>query len=403
MRRLLPIVFLTAILALIPLICSAETHIMVASDIHYLAPSLYEGSGLFLRALAAGDAKMTQYSPELLQALVEEALHQRPDVLLLTGDLTFNGERRSHEEFAAAMDRLWDAGVPVYVIPGNHDINNPNARAYIGEGYEPTDKVTPAEFRAIWSRCLLPGECPGAMSYAIRLNDEVWIAMADVSVYEESFETYGFYDEEQQAWLRSLLPEAGAAGVTVISATHQSLIPHTTYRANSYSIYNREYMLEDLRAGGVTLNLSGHIHVQHVIEQDGFTDAATGAFCVYDHGYGWVTVGEDGIPRYERHRVCEEHLPDGFREISLGVFGKNTLRQADEQLVPLIIPDPDRSAMVDFALRFNSAYFTGAFDRSDPAWREDPALALWRVYGSHTTMGSYLLRTFDFENAAGND
>ena len=48
---------------------AAETKLMVVSDLHYLAPSLYRGSELFLRVLQAGDGKITQYGEELLSAL----------------------------------------------------------------------------------------------------------------------------------------------------------------------------------------------------------------------------------------------------------------------------------------------------------------------------------------------
>ena len=45
------------------------TSIMVVSDIHYLAPEYYQGSQLFLRALANSDGKLTQHSEVLIQAL----------------------------------------------------------------------------------------------------------------------------------------------------------------------------------------------------------------------------------------------------------------------------------------------------------------------------------------------
>ena len=36
---------------------SAETKLMVVSDLHYLEPSLYQGSGFFLRARRGGDMR----------------------------------------------------------------------------------------------------------------------------------------------------------------------------------------------------------------------------------------------------------------------------------------------------------------------------------------------------------
>lgn len=395
MKTRLYFVFLIMMITMIYNQCCADSQIMVVTDIHYLAPSLYEGSDLFLRSIANADGKMTHYSPELLDALLAEARHQKPDVVLITGDLTFYGEKQSHQELAAAMDELWDEGIPVYVIPGNHDINSPYARWFSGEDWGYTDNVTPEEFREIWARCLLPSEDGYTMSYTVRLNDKVWIAMADVCVYDEAVEMYGFYSQEQQAWLVPMLEEAKTAGVTVISATHQSLIPRSSSRPNSYSIYNREYMLPDLRAGGVTLNLSGHIHIMSVLEKDGLTDAATGAFCIHSHCYGLVTVGEDGIPHYERHTVCDEHLPEGFKALSEAFFSERDVRNAEEQLAGLDIPEDARRVMVEYARRVNADNFAGILDPNDPKWLEDPALELWAEYAPETGTGTRLLQMFD--------
>lgn len=98
---------LTVLMVLLAACAAAEgeVRIMVASDLHYLAPSLYEGSDFFIEAISQGDGKATMYSGEMLAALAEEARHQQPDLLVLSGDLIFNGERLSHEELAAPCVR----------------------------------------------------------------------------------------------------------------------------------------------------------------------------------------------------------------------------------------------------------------------------------------------------------
>ena len=52
--------------------------LMIVSDLHYLAPSLYaESDGSFEKALKQGDGKMSHCSRELLEGLVLEARHRR--------------------------------------------------------------------------------------------------------------------------------------------------------------------------------------------------------------------------------------------------------------------------------------------------------------------------------------
>lgn len=45
-------------------------------------------------------------------------------MLLAAGDLTFNGEKLSHETVAGLFEEIEAAGVPVLTLPGNHDVNN---------------------------------------------------------------------------------------------------------------------------------------------------------------------------------------------------------------------------------------------------------------------------------------
>ena len=72
------IIFLLVLLVSLPAL--AETRLMAVSDLHYMAPSLYSGSELFLRVLQNGDGKAPQYGEELLA------------VLLTCGDRLFLGE-----------------------------------------------------------------------------------------------------------------------------------------------------------------------------------------------------------------------------------------------------------------------------------------------------------------------
>lgn len=375
MKQCFLILLAAALLTVLPAL--ADTTLMVASDLHYLSPSYYEGSDLFLRVIGQGDAKTPQYSGELLRALIDEALTVRPDALLLTGDLTYNGERQSHEELAAAMDTLWDAGIPVYVIPGNHDINASRTYRYIGETYEAVPAVTPEEFRQIWGRCMRAPESSDRMSYHVELSDSVWLVMLDVSVYEEVVEAYGFYSEEMQEWLLPLMAEAAGKGVTAVSATHQNLIPHSSYRPGSYGIYNREYLQEDLKSGGVTLNLSGHIHVMHIVSENGLTEAATGSLCVSPHCYGIVTIPDGGEARYERHTLtC---LPEEVRAATAAWFDATTERQFLGALGTLDVTPEEREAMRRYVLGYQSSYFAGAAPDRETLLA-DLAYALWETY-----------------------
>ena len=160
MKRL---VFIWMLLLLLGPAAAAETKVMAVTDIHYLARPLYEGSGLFIQALKNGDGKITQYGDELLAALYLEIQAEQPDALLVTGDLSFNGEKQSHLRLAEWFSKVEASGVPVWVIPGNHDIGT-RPIGYTSEGGYWTDGVTAEEFLEMYRDFLLPGEA--GCSYA---------------------------------------------------------------------------------------------------------------------------------------------------------------------------------------------------------------------------------------------
>lgn len=110
-----------------------EKTAIVATDIHYLARSLTDGGSSFQYMVEHGDGKVVTYIEQIVDAFLEEVIAQKPDMLILSGDLTLDGEKKSHEELAGKLYSVQNAGIPVLVIPGNHDINNHHAAEYPGE------------------------------------------------------------------------------------------------------------------------------------------------------------------------------------------------------------------------------------------------------------------------------
>lgn len=343
---------------------SAE-RIMVVSDLHYMARSLYEGSDLFIRALRAGDGKVTQYSDELMDALMEAVALEAPDALIVTGDLTFNGERLSHEALARRFRAMEDAGTPVWVLPGNHDINVTTARRFEGDGWAYTDPVTPEGFQDIYADFMGTPGSGANLSYVAPIGEKLNIAMVDASFYEGGAQSFGVFMAGHAAWLDGVLEDCA------LTATHHSLLPHTEFLKDTFLMLGSESMAAVLKRHEIPLNLSGHIHAQHITTRDGVTDAALGAFCTWPHRYAIVTFEEGNID-YRATSLEASLLPDGFLQMSHDWFYDIT---RDKLLSGL--DHPSAQAMADYAARFNLAFFEGTLDPDDPAWREDAAYALW--------------------------
>jgi 3',5'-cyclic AMP phosphodiesterase CpdA len=78
--------------------------IAVVSDLHYMAPGLLQGNaaeGTAFMAYLAQDPKLLQNSRDILISTLENLATQHPDILLIPGDLTKDGELVSHNEVAS--------------------------------------------------------------------------------------------------------------------------------------------------------------------------------------------------------------------------------------------------------------------------------------------------------------
>ena len=135
--------FLTAslLVAMITISTSAQERIAVFSDPHLLSSALVFNPGQpYIDDLATNN-KMTDLGPQIMQALVDTLLTIHLAAVLVPGDLTKEGEARSHADMAGYLGQLREAGIKVFVIPGNHDVNNSNAVGYYGDYVRPENTL----------------------------------------------------------------------------------------------------------------------------------------------------------------------------------------------------------------------------------------------------------------------
>jgi 3',5'-cyclic AMP phosphodiesterase CpdA len=91
------------------------------------------------------------------------ALPEGPDAVVVSGDLT---ENAAPAEYEAVREALAPLGVPLLVLPGNHDGRGPLREAFgvDGEGEERIDyAVDLGPLRLVALDSTVPGEVPGAL------------------------------------------------------------------------------------------------------------------------------------------------------------------------------------------------------------------------------------------------
>ena len=89
---------------------TATSRMVIISDPHLLSPELVT-PGSAIDNTDQSDSKMVAMSDDIMAAITDSIINIQPRLVLLTGDLTYNGERASHERMAQYLDRLASHGI----------------------------------------------------------------------------------------------------------------------------------------------------------------------------------------------------------------------------------------------------------------------------------------------------
>lgn len=358
--------------------------LIVATDLHYLAPELTDHGPFFEQLISHSDGKTMAYSEELVEAFVAQVISRQPDALILSGDLTFNGERASHEALARKLARVTAAGIPVLVIPGNHDLNSRSAVRFAGEGYERVDGVTAADFSALYGAFGYDAalSCDRAsLSYVAEPVQGLRVLMVDVN----GVSSQGKVEARTLAWVEEQLAQAKRDGCRVVAVSHQNLIDHSSMISAGFTIANAGALLARYADAPVLCNLSGHIHMQHMGRSgSGLWDIATSSLAVSPNQYGVLTLTEGGLTyRTETVDVSAWAAAQGlddpnlldFAAYSAAFFGSTARQQA----LAAVSQDDTPEQLADYFAALNAAYFAGRIDgfaldaQLAERWQRQPA------------------------------
>jgi hypothetical protein len=248
-------------------------HFAVISDPHCYDATVLGAEGQAFAQEIAANVKMFVESAEIDGEALRMVKAAGVEFLLVPGDLTWNGERVNHECFAAMLADLERAGVQVYVVPGNHDIRNPEASSFGPEGRKPVPGVTPGEFAEIY-REFGYGEAlrrdPASLSYVAEPVPGLWLLGIDSCRYAENTPTEGpvtsgRLDPDRIAWIENVLTDALRLGKAVAVFMHHGVVEHYRYQTKTFG----ECLVEDfpeiarlLAAYGVRVAFTGHYHAQ---------------------------------------------------------------------------------------------------------------------------------------------
>ena len=322
----------------------SELKIAVLSDAHYY-PLNYVSDCEDYETYVGGDPKMLEESGSILDAALAMVRQDSPDVLLVSGDLTKDGEKLGHQQLAQRFQQLEDeTDTEVFVINGNHDIYNYQDSCTFENGKkESAETTTPAEFKEIyknfgydgnWDAQYFtnpqPGEQAGGLSYSVDLGKFTIVAI-DSGMYSpdagtgydtNEHVTAGRVDEDLVPWVVQQTKDAEAEGDTVIGLMHHGLVPHFSMEDQILSEYVVDNWQETATAfadAGMRYIFTGHMHANDISQftsnaGNTITDLETGSLSSWMSPVRTITLTkgaalDDGTARtHESFSVSSESV-----------------------------------------------------------------------------------------------
>ena len=258
---------------------------MVVSDLHF---TLHSDSIIY--------PFMTRIQ-DLTETIADEVIECRPDAFLLCGDNTNSGRAEDVKALSTILHRIHAAGIPVVVIPGNHDFDLGDRESFV---------------LAYGDLCDAESRDEASLSYMLHIGPFRILAMDDSSYSKGA---RGAFFAETMLWLHTQLQESQEKHEPVLFLSHHNVLPGgQEATGSSYMIQNPE-LLDLLDNYGVQLCLSGHRHSQDILSHSSLYEIVSAMPAIYPHLVGTITV-RDGELFYQAEPISfDKYGRSGFEDI----------------------------------------------------------------------------------------
>lgn len=261
--------------------------IVVLSDPHYISSDLV--GDFFYEEQKLSDGKLSIYIEELMDCFVYQMKEEKPDLVVVTGDLTYNGAAASHKDLSDKFKELKKNNIQTLVIPGNHDILNVHSTDYSKDVLYNSPFINVDDYKEIYESygydgCLSKDE--NSLSYLYEAGDRLWLLMLDSNTYEKNSSfapsSEGYIKQETIDWIANALQDK-PENTKVLAFMHHPILDQAG--ATSYVTKNSRKVLESFNEQNIDVSFSGHVHVQNFKDNGNHINVSVSSIAVYDHQY----------------------------------------------------------------------------------------------------------------------
>ncbi|MEW6293267.1 MAG: metallophosphoesterase [Pseudomonadota bacterium] len=194
--------------------------------------------------LQISDTHFGTEQPLVVEAVVALAAQQRPDIVVLSGDITQRARPAQFRAAKAFVDRL---GAPVLAVPGNHDIALFDLWARLTRPYARYTRVFGANLEPVFSS-----------------PDLLVIGVNTTRAWRHK---HGEVSTAQIDRVATLLTAASPQQLRVVVVHQPAAVPQAEERYNL--LRGHHAALQVWSAAGADLVLGGHIHLPYALALDG--------------------------------------------------------------------------------------------------------------------------------------
>ena len=382
-----------------------ELKIAVLSDLHYMDPSLIREDGSAFQMYLMQDRKLLAESCAILQEVINELLAEKPDLVLISGDLTKDGELVCHQAVIKQLRILEANRIKVLVVPGNHDINNPNAVLFDGDNTEPVPTISPEQFRSLYADYGYGSAIardPNSLSYISEPYKNFFVLAIDANEYynntSENSVTAGNIKDETMDWITSQLAGLKSKkGKVVVGMMHHGVIEHFMGESvifPDYLVDDRFARADELMQAGLKVIFTGHFHGNDAVQLASgdftLTDIETGSPVSYNSPYRIINLIDNKMYVETNHITSIDYpglngvpFPEYEAAVSFAAF--EFLAKYMLMSPPYNVPEIYATMVAPVFSKAMMAHFAGDETISDETYAE-----IQFVYGISADLGNML-------------